>query len=180
MGSRKESKKAQAPAAKRELTNGETQQTTEPHVPPRKRTKIDSTEDTKDVSENRTIENDDTNDVDEEEDHDMLPLVQVDDEVDQDQDEDEDDVDMEMNTQSTSQAKAHTSDRVRKVDTNPEVEAAFREHYMAQITQAFGDELNTLRETDELDGNHLELLIDSLHQTGHVFLPSEKELVALP
>ncbi|KAF9163302.1 hypothetical protein DFQ26_002728 [Actinomortierella ambigua] len=159
---------------------GGSQPSTELHTLPRKRTKVDSTESTENTHESRTIENDDVNDA-EEEDQDMLPLDQMDDGADQDEDEDEDDEDVEMNTESApTQSKAHTSDRVRKVDTDPEVEAAFRERYMAQITQAFGDELNALRETDELDGSHLELLIDSLHQTGHVFLPSEKELVALP
>jgi len=30
--------------------------------------------------------------------------------------------------------------------TNPEIEAAFHDQYMTQITQAFGDELMQLRE----------------------------------
>lgn len=65
---------------------------------------------------------------------------------------------------------------MQKQLTNPEIEAAFHDQYMTQITQAFGDELNTLRETDSLEGPHLELLIDSLNQTGHIFRVMEKEL----
>ncbi|KAF9960652.1 hypothetical protein BGZ72_006383 [Mortierella alpina] len=90
----------------------------------------------------------------------------------------EDDEDQELRTNNASSQKkeAHTSDRVQKIMTNPEIEAAFHDQYMTQITQAFGDELNTLRETDSLEDSHLELLIDSLNQTGHIYRVLEKEL----
>ncbi|KAG0095541.1 hypothetical protein BGZ93_005737 [Podila epicladia] len=90
----------------------------------------------------------------------------------------EDDEDQELRSNSTTKPRnqAHTSDRVQKVLTNPEIEAAFHDQYMTQITQAFGDELMQLRETDSLDGPHLELLIDSLNQTGHIYRVLEKEL----
>ncbi|KAG0342865.1 hypothetical protein BG000_000030 [Podila horticola] len=90
----------------------------------------------------------------------------------------EDDEDQELRSNSATKPsnQAHTSDRVQKVLTNPEIEAAFHDQYMTQITQAFGDELMQLRETDSLDGPHLELLIDSLNQTGHIYRVLEKEL----
>ncbi|KAF9184790.1 hypothetical protein BGZ51_002702 [Haplosporangium sp. Z 767] len=90
----------------------------------------------------------------------------------------EDDEDQELKASAANIQKkaAHTSDRVQKVLTNPEIEAAFHDQYMTHITQAFGDELNTLRETDSLEGQHLELLIDSLNQTGHIYRVMEKEL----
>ncbi|KAG0363744.1 hypothetical protein BG005_006955 [Podila minutissima] len=90
----------------------------------------------------------------------------------------EDDEDQELRSNSATKPRnqAHTSDRVQKVLTNPEIEAAFHDQYMTQITQAFGDELMQLRETDSLDGPHLELLIDSLNQTGHIYRVLEKEL----
>ncbi|KAK3836465.1 MAG: hypothetical protein JOS17DRAFT_734269 [Linnemannia elongata] len=90
--------------------------------------------------------------------------------------EDEEDQELRSNARSTSQKEAHTSDRVQKALSNPEIEAAFQDKYMTQITQAFGDELNTLRETDSLEGGQLELLIDSLNQTGHIYRVMEKEL----
>ncbi|KAF9423756.1 hypothetical protein BGZ94_008181 [Podila epigama] len=90
----------------------------------------------------------------------------------------EDDEDQELRTSSESkpQKQAHTSDRIQAVLTNPQIEAAFHDQYMTQITQAFGDELMQLKETDSLDGPHLELLIDSLNQTGHIYRVLEKEL----
>ncbi|KAK3840910.1 MAG: hypothetical protein J3R72DRAFT_446628 [Linnemannia gamsii] len=90
--------------------------------------------------------------------------------------EDEEDQELRSNARSALQKEAHTSDRVQKVLSNPEIEAAFQDKYMTQITQAFGDELNTLRETDSLEGAQLELLIDSLNQTGHIYRVMEKEL----
>ncbi|KAF9133850.1 hypothetical protein BGW39_008761 [Mortierella sp. 14UC] len=90
--------------------------------------------------------------------------------------EDEEDQELRSNALSTSQKEAHTSDRVQKVLSNPEIETAFQDKYMTQITQAFGDELNTLRETDSLEGTQLEFLIDSLNQTGHIYRVMEKEL----
>ncbi|KAF9584310.1 hypothetical protein BGW38_006905 [Lunasporangiospora selenospora] len=90
--------------------------------------------------------------------------------------EDEEDQELKAHSASTPQSQAHTSDRVQKVLSNPEIESAFHDQYMTKITQAFGDELNTLRETDSLDGPHLELLIDSLNQTGHIYRVLEKEL----
>ncbi|KAF9903464.1 hypothetical protein EC991_003792 [Linnemannia zychae] len=90
--------------------------------------------------------------------------------------EDEEDQELRSNALSTSHKEAHTSDRVQKVLSNPEIEAAFQDKYMTQITQAFGDELNTLRETDSLEGTQLEFLIDSLNQTGHIYRVMEKEL----
>ncbi|KAF9434680.1 hypothetical protein BGZ76_007628 [Entomortierella beljakovae] len=93
-------------------------------------------------------------------------------------DTDEDEVDQELreNNSTSLKKEIHTSDRVQKVMTNPEIEAAFHDRYMTQITQAFGDELNALRETDSLEGPHLELLIDSLNQTGHIYSAVEKPL----
>ncbi|KAK5816934.1 hypothetical protein F5H01DRAFT_320937 [Linnemannia elongata] len=90
--------------------------------------------------------------------------------------EDDEDQELRSNARSTSQKEAHTSDRVHKALSNPEIEAAFQDKYMTRITQAFGDELNTLRETDSLEGAQLELLIDSLNQTGHIYRVMEKEL----
>ncbi|KAI7826995.1 hypothetical protein BC939DRAFT_501638 [Gamsiella multidivaricata] len=90
--------------------------------------------------------------------------------------EDDEDHELRANTATIVKKEAHTSDRVQKIMTNPEIEAAFHEQYMTQITQAFGDELNTLRETDSLEGPHLELLIDSLNQTGHIYSAVEKAL----
>ncbi|KAI1305557.1 hypothetical protein EDD11_004942 [Mortierella claussenii] len=90
--------------------------------------------------------------------------------------EDDEDQELRANAVITHKKEAHTSDRVQKVLTNPEIEAAFRDQYMAQITQAFGDELNTLRETDSLERPHLELLIDSLNQTGRIYSAVEKAL----
>ncbi|KAG0222539.1 hypothetical protein BGW42_006474, partial [Actinomortierella wolfii] len=148
MGSRKESKKTSAHASKREA-NGDIKHSTEPQTSPRKRLKVDSVKDTNDTTETRTIENDQH--YDEDNDQDILPLDDPYDDTDQaqdsKQDEEDEDEDFDMGIRSTpTQSKAHTSDRVRKIDTNPEVEAAFRERYMTQFTQAFGDELNTLRE----------------------------------
>ncbi|KAF9963404.1 hypothetical protein BGZ70_007439 [Mortierella alpina] len=90
--------------------------------------------------------------------------------------EDDEDQELRTNNATTPKKEAHTSDRVQKIMTNPEIEAAFHDQYMTQITQAFGDELNTLRETDSLEDSHLELLIDSLRQTGHIYRVLEKEL----
>ncbi|KAF8980721.1 hypothetical protein BGZ52_003646 [Haplosporangium bisporale] len=90
--------------------------------------------------------------------------------------EDDEDQELRSNSATKSSNQAHTSDRVQKMLTNPEIEAAFHDQYMTQITQAFGDELMQLRETDSLDGPHLELLIDSLNQTGHIYRVLEKEL----
>ncbi|KAG0310964.1 hypothetical protein BGZ97_012192 [Linnemannia gamsii] len=116
------------------------------------------------------IDNDDDNDNDLELQNDR---ESSDDEADVEDDEDQE---LRSNARSTSQKEAHTSDRVQKVLSNPEIEAAFQDKYMTQITQAFGDELNTLRETDSLEGAQLELLIDSLNQTGHIYRVMEKEL----
>ncbi|KAG0220488.1 hypothetical protein BGX31_010954 [Mortierella sp. GBA43] len=89
----------------------------------------------------------------------------------------EDDVDQELRENAVKAPKeAHTSDRIQRTLTNPEIEKAFHDQYMTQITQAFGDELNALRETDSLEGQHLELLIDSLNQTGHIYSAVEKAL----
>ncbi|KAF9922848.1 hypothetical protein FBU30_007014 [Linnemannia zychae] len=60
--------------------------------------------------------------------------------------EDEEDQELRSNARPVLQKEAHTSDRVQKILSKPETEAAFQEKYMTQITQAFGDELNTLRE----------------------------------
>ncbi|KAG0304303.1 hypothetical protein BGZ98_005684 [Dissophora globulifera] len=60
--------------------------------------------------------------------------------------EDDEDKELKATAAATPKMAAHTSDRVQKVMTNPEIEAAFHNEYMTQITQAFGDELNTLRE----------------------------------
>ncbi|KAF9358667.1 hypothetical protein BGX34_008822 [Mortierella sp. NVP85] len=89
----------------------------------------------------------------------------------------EDDVDQELRENAATVPKeAHTSDHIQRTLTDPEIESAFHDQYMTQITQAFGDELNTLRETDSLEGPHLELLIDSLNQTGHIYSAIEKAL----
>ncbi|KAF9112322.1 hypothetical protein BGX27_003531 [Mortierella sp. AM989] len=60
--------------------------------------------------------------------------------------EDDEDQELKANAAILSKKEAHTSDRVQKALTNPEIEAAFHSQYMTQITQAFGDELNTIRE----------------------------------
>ncbi|KAI8601481.1 hypothetical protein EDD21DRAFT_106787 [Dissophora ornata] len=111
---------------------------------------------------------DDNNDVD----------MQDDDRESSDQESDvEDDEDQELKANAATEPKeAHTSDRVQKTLTNPEIEAAFHDKYMTKIMLAFGDELNTLRETDSLEGVQLELLIDSLNQTGHIYSAVEKAL----
>ncbi|KAG0051050.1 hypothetical protein BGZ83_004128 [Gryganskiella cystojenkinii] len=114
---------------------------------------------------------------DEEEDNDIDMGEEDRESTDQETDvEDDEDQELRLSAPKVQQKQAHTSDRVQKQLTNPEIEAAFHDQYMTQITQAFGDELNTLRETDSLEGPHLELLIDSLNQTGHIFRVMEKEL----
>ncbi|KAG0014404.1 hypothetical protein BGZ80_010470 [Entomortierella chlamydospora] len=60
--------------------------------------------------------------------------------------EDDEDQELRANSIAVHKKEAHTSDRVQKMLTNPEIDAAFHEQYMSQITQGFGDELNTLRE----------------------------------
>ncbi|KAG0039320.1 hypothetical protein BGZ82_008768 [Podila clonocystis] len=142
-----------------------------------------------DISEstpsNMNMETQEANELDEEEETGDLE-DQEDNEIDmandressEDESDVEDDEDLELTSNSATKPsnQAHTSDRVQKVLTNPEIEAAFHNQYMTQITQAFGDELMQLRETDSLDGPHLELLIDSLNQTGHIYRVLEKEL----
>ncbi|KAF9361611.1 hypothetical protein BGX26_001111 [Mortierella sp. AD094] len=125
-----------------------------------------------DHSQNADIEDDD------EEDGDEIDMQDNDRESSGDDTDMEDDEDQELRANSVAihKKEAHTSDRVQKVLTNPEIDAAFHGQYMTQITQAFGDELNTLRETDSLEGPHLELLIDSLNQTGHIYSSVEKAI----
>ncbi|KAF9175211.1 hypothetical protein BGX21_000779 [Mortierella sp. AD011] len=60
--------------------------------------------------------------------------------------EDDEDQELRANSIAVHKKEAHTSDRVQKMLTNPEIDAAFHQQYMSQITQGFGDELNTLRE----------------------------------
>ncbi|KAF9963816.1 hypothetical protein BGZ65_010880 [Modicella reniformis] len=119
------------------------------------------------------------NDVDEEDDGDDIDM-QGDDRESSDEESDvEDDEDQELkaaNAATISKRKAHTSDWIQRTLSDPEIERAFHDQYMTQITQAFGDELNTLRETDSLEGPHLELLIDSLNQTGHIYSAVERAL----
>ncbi|KAG0346225.1 hypothetical protein BG004_002124 [Podila humilis] len=112
--------------------------------------------------ENETIDGDyqDDNEIDMENDRESSDGSDV---------EDDEDQELRSNSAQKSNKQAHTSDRVQKAMTNPEIEAAFHDQYMTQVTQAFGDELMQLRETDSLDGPHLELLIDSLNQTGHIY-----------
>lgn len=112
----------------------------------------------------------------EEQDHDNGDLEATEDMADEEEEDDQDDptndIDMQQDRESTDEESdveddedqelrlssvrtpqkqaAHTSDRVQKQMTNPEIEAAFHDQYMTQITQAFGDELNTLREVTPL------------------------------
>ncbi|KAF9575696.1 hypothetical protein EC968_001886 [Mortierella alpina] len=113
---------------------------------------------------------------DDDENHDMEMLGDRESSDEESDLEDDEDQELKTNSATTPKKEAHTSDRVQKIMSNPEIEAAFHNQYMTQITQAFGDELNTLRETDSLEDSHLELLIDSLNQTGHIYRVLEKEL----
>ncbi|KAF9093173.1 hypothetical protein BGX29_003135 [Mortierella sp. GBA35] len=161
-----------APAHKRskktnEMSSSIMMNDEEPHVEPSIDVDMEEQEAQEAVAEDEDNDNDD-NDLELQNDRESS-----DDEADIEDDEDQE---LRSNARSTLQKEAHTSDRVQKVLTNPEIEAAFQDKYMTQITQAFGDELNTLRETDSLEGAQLELLIDSLNQTGHIYRVMEKEL----
>ncbi|KAF9202282.1 hypothetical protein BGZ49_007550, partial [Haplosporangium sp. Z 27] len=53
--------------------------------------------------------------------------------------EDDEDQELRANSVAVNKKEVHTSDRVQKVLTNPEIETAFHSQYMTKITQAFGD-----------------------------------------
>lgn len=55
-------------------------------------------------------------------------------------------------------------------------EKTFRDYYMEEMTSAFGDDLNALREEDGFDGSKISLLVDCLETGINVFGDLEKEL----
>ncbi|CAG8635452.1 46470_t:CDS:2 [Gigaspora margarita] len=63
--------------------------------------------------------------------------------------------------------------------SRPNAANQFRDHYMSQITKAFGEDLDRIRKDQNLDSNRLEILIDSLESGIGIFSDVEKELALL-
>lgn len=53
---------------------------------------------------------------------------------------------------------------------------SFRDYYMGHVTQAFGDELNQIREDPDFNSSHIPLLIDSLETGIDVVSDLQKQL----
>ncbi|PVU99603.1 hypothetical protein BB559_000563 [Furculomyces boomerangus] len=54
---------------------------------------------------------------------------------------------------------------------------AFKKLYIDLVTESFGDDLNELRQSESLDKNKLEVLIDSLQSGASVFSDKERKTV---
>lgn len=59
---------------------------------------------------------------------------------------------------------------------SPYQDKSFRDFFMEEMTTAFGDDLNALREEDDFDSSKVALLVDSLETGMGVFGELEKEL----
>ncbi len=53
----------------------------------------------------------------------------------------------------------------------------FKDLYMNEMTESFGDELNALRSDDGFDGHKMMLLSDFLEQGTKLYSPEEQEFI---
>ncbi|CAG8742829.1 17839_t:CDS:2, partial [Acaulospora morrowiae] len=60
--------------------------------------------------------------------------------------------------------------------SRPNVAKQFRDYYMAQMTKAFEEDLDTIRKESKLDSNKIEILKDTLESGISIFSEMEKEL----
>ncbi|RUS16136.1 hypothetical protein BC937DRAFT_91584 [Endogone sp. FLAS-F59071] len=61
--------------------------------------------------------------------------------------------------------------------STPSAARRFHDLYMAQMTQAFGSDLDKIRQEEGFDENRLSILIDSLEAGIDIFTDMEKELM---
>jgi hypothetical protein len=59
---------------------------------------------------------------------------------------------------------------------NPDAERRFREYYMSALTQAFGSDLDKIRQEENFDANRLDILVDSLETGIDIFTDLEKQI----
>ncbi|GAB5586754.1 hypothetical protein Unana1_01654 [Umbelopsis nana] len=61
----------------------------------------------------------------------------------------------------------------------PDVAKRFRDFYMTQLTQAFPNDLDKIRQEENFDHNKLEILIDSLEAGVDIFSDMEKSFAIM-
>ncbi|KAI9320923.1 ribosome-assembly protein 3-domain-containing protein [Dichotomocladium elegans] len=59
----------------------------------------------------------------------------------------------------------------------PSASSSFRDHYMAEVTQAFGSDLDKIRQEPGFNSSQLTLLINSLEAGIDIFSNIEQEII---
>ncbi|KAI9488690.1 ribosome-assembly protein 3-domain-containing protein [Zychaea mexicana] len=89
-----------------------------------------------------------------------------------DNDNDEDDV-QAMSEDEQSPSEEEEDERIKKPASKPK----FSDHYMGQMTRAFGSDLDKIRQEPTFNASQLPILIDSLQAGVDIFSNLEQEII---
>ncbi|KAI9249725.1 ribosome-assembly protein 3-domain-containing protein [Phascolomyces articulosus] len=96
----------------------------------------------------------------------------------EDEEKEEDNIDAmsedeEGNSSEQEEKEEEDEERIKKPASKPK----FRDHYMGQITRAFGSDLDKIRQEPTFNASQLPILIDSLESGIDIFSNLEQEII---
>ncbi|KAI8387501.1 hypothetical protein BD560DRAFT_118400 [Blakeslea trispora] len=110
---------------------------------------------------------------------DYLQQLEESDQEEEEEESDQEESDQEESDQEEEEEEEEEEKEEDLAPTPPEQQSVakrFRDKYMTKVTQAFGTDLDQIRQESTLNGPRLGILIDSLEAGIDIFSPLEQEM----